>query len=83
MVVKYDVFDKLIRQLRSVEIDGELFFVVEGDLLMTLEELREVSEKQLRFYVACQRAIESSQQARDLENQADDLENDNGGEQLL
>ena len=80
MVVDDEVFNKLIEQLRSVEIDGEIFFVVEGDLLMTLEELRAVSKKQLRFYVACQRAFEASQQEVDLENHADTSENDNDGQ---
>lgn len=77
MAVEDEVFDCLIRLLRSVEIDGDIFFVVEGDLLMTEEELRAVSEKQLRFFLACQRAAEASQEQYmvDIDNNETDLEN--------
>jgi hypothetical protein len=62
LMVKEKVFRELIRQLRSVEIDGENLFVVEGDLLMTEAELHQVSVKQLRFYVQCQQAFDASRQ---------------------
>ena len=76
MAAADEVFECLIRQLRSVEIDGENFFVVEGDILMTEEELRAVSEKQLRFYLACQRAAEAAQQhVMHTDNNEDKLEN--------
>ena len=77
-MVEDEVFESLIHQLRSVEIDGEIFFVVEGDLLMIEDELRAVSEKQLRFYVACQRAIEKSQQEHeiDIQESSSNSEND-------
>ena len=70
----------LLRQLRSVEIDGEEFFVVEGDLLMTERELRALPSKRLQSFVACQRAAEFDQEepapkpskdTSDIENKRD------------
>ncbi len=55
------MFQRLLEQLRSVEIDDELFFVVEGDLLMTEEELRAVPEQKLRFFIACQQASDAAE----------------------
>lgn len=67
--MKKRLFYNLLKQLRSVEIDDETFFVVEGDLLMTEEELRIVTEKQLRFFVACQQASDAAEQAVEEEAQ--------------
>ena len=82
-MVKDEIFERLIHQLRSVEIDGEIFFVVEGDLLMTEDELRAVSEKQLRFFVACQRAIEISQQEHERDRQDSSSDSEKGPAQDL
>lgn len=66
-----EIFQALLQKLPAVEIDEEQFFVIEGDLLMTEEELRAVSVKRLEYFAA---SAQAARRYRALEQAAQQME---------